>query len=44
MNRRDFVQNAVAGAMASAGTRRATRAPAATKMIGIQVGAVVLRG
>src|SRR5215475_2195168 len=39
MNRRDFVQNAVAGALVSAAST--PRAPAATsKMVGIQVGAV----
>ena len=40
MNRRDFVQNAVAGAVASAVTNAQTPPPAAKKMIGIQVGAV----
>jgi len=39
MNRRDFVQNAVAGALVSA-TGNAQAAPSASKMIGIQVGAV----
>ena len=42
MNRRNFMQNAVAGALASAATSQAAppAAPAASKMIGIQVGAV----
>src|SRR5258708_10035833 len=39
MNRRDFVQNAVAGALVSAAANAQT-APAASKMIGIQVGPV----
>ena len=42
MNRRNFVQNAVAGALASAATRARRRRPRRPhqKMIGIQVGAV----
>jgi hypothetical protein len=41
MNRRDFVQNAMAGALASAAGKSSHAAPAASsKMIGIQVGAV----
>ena len=41
MNRRNFVQNAVAGALASAATSsQAAPAYRASKMIGIQVGAV----
>ncbi len=42
MNRRNFMQNAVAGALASAATSQAAppAAPASNKMIGIQVGAV----
>ena len=39
MNRRNFVQNAVAGALASAATS-SQAAPPASKMIGLQVGAV----
>ena len=39
MKRRDFVQNAAAGALVSAATS-GQAAPAASKMIGIQVGAV----
>jgi hypothetical protein len=39
MNRRSFVQNAVAGALATA-AMDAPPARAASKMIGIQVGAV----
>ena len=39
MNRRNFVQSAMAGALASA-AQNAAAAPAASKMIGIQVGAV----
>src|SRR5499427_1634557 len=39
MNRRNFVQSAMAGALASA-AQNASAAPAARKMIGIQVGAV----
>src|SRR5712671_409588 len=39
MNRRDFVQNAMAGALASAAAN-AQAAATASKMIGIQVGAV----
>ena len=39
MNRRSFVQNAVAGALASAATT-SQAAPPASKMIGLQVGAV----
>src|SRR5450759_1434475 len=38
MNRRNFMQNAVAGALASAASSQA--APPASKMIGLQVGAV----
>ena len=43
MNRRNFMQNAVAGALASAATTSQAAppaAPAASKMVGIQVGAV----
>src|SRR5437763_7860527 len=40
MNRRDFVQGAVAGALASATAQSSQAAAAAAKMIGIQVGAV----
>src|SRR5947207_798325 len=40
MNRRDFVQNAAAGALASAVANAQTSPAAAKKMIGIQVGAV----
>src|SRR3954454_9520300 len=40
MNRRDFVQGAVAGALASAPAQSSQAAAAASKMIGIQVGAV----
>src|SRR5438270_9324552 len=39
MNRRDFVQKTVAGALVSA-AQSSHAAPAASKMIGIQVGAV----
>ena len=39
MNRRDFVQNALAGALASTAAQ-SSQAAAASKMIGIQVGAV----
>src|SRR5262249_52777247 len=39
MNRRNFVHSAMAGALASA-VPQAPAAPAASKMIGIQVGAV----
>src|SRR5215475_3796803 len=40
MNRRNFMQNAVAGALASAATNSQAAPPPSNKMIGIQVGAV----
>jgi hypothetical protein len=40
MNRRDFVQTAMAGALASAAETGYAAPPAASKMIGLQVGAV----
>jgi len=40
MNRRDFLQNAVAGALTAASETSRAAPPATSKMIGIQVGAV----
>ena len=40
MNRRDFLQNAVAGALTAATETSHAAPPATNKMIGIQVGAV----